>query len=126
MLKAAIMCYADRQLTEALALILLTICMEFKADLQASAAQLVYSEPLSISGELLAPTAEPVIPAHLIVEFHQHMACLRPLPAACHNSLATFVYSDFENYTNVFLCQDTRLRELEPPSLQWLLSGPVT
>jgi hypothetical protein len=51
-LKAAIMCHADQQWTEALPLVLLGICTSFKADLQASVAELVYGEPLRIPGEL--------------------------------------------------------------------------
>jgi hypothetical protein len=56
----------DQQWTEALSLVLLGIRTCFKADLQASVAELVYGEPLSIPGELLTPAADPVEPAHLI------------------------------------------------------------
>jgi transposase InsO family protein len=44
-LKAAMMCHADQQWTEALSLVLLRICTAFKEDLQASVAELVYGEP---------------------------------------------------------------------------------
>jgi cleavage and polyadenylation specificity factor subunit 1 len=118
-LKAVIMCHADQQLTEALPLVLLGIRTAYKENLQASVAELVYGEPLRIPGELLTPTAEPVDPAHLITELRQHMARLRPVPAARHSSLSTFVHSDLERYTHVFLRQDTTCRALEPP-----YSGP--
>jgi cleavage and polyadenylation specificity factor subunit 1 len=98
-LKAAIMCHVDESWTEPLPLVLLGIRTAFKEDLQASVAQLVY-------GELLTPTAEP---AHLITELRRHMARLRPVPAACHASLATFVHSD------ILLHQDAPCRALEPP-----------
>jgi transposase InsO family protein len=52
-LKAAIMCHADQQWTEALPLVLLGIRTAFKEDLQASVAELVYGKPLRIPGELL-------------------------------------------------------------------------
>jgi transposase InsO family protein len=71
-LKAAIMRHADQQWTEALPLVLLGIRTAYKKDLQALVAELVYSEPLRIPGELLTPTAEPVDPAHLITEHRQH------------------------------------------------------
>jgi cleavage and polyadenylation specificity factor subunit 1 len=45
-LKATIMCHADQNWTEALPLVLLGIRASFKEDLQASVAELVYSEPL--------------------------------------------------------------------------------
>jgi hypothetical protein len=105
--------------TEAFPLVLLGIRTSFKEDLQASVAELMYGEPLRILGELLTPTAEPADPAHLITELRRHMACLRPVPAACHASLATFVHSDLGKCTHVFLCQDTPRWALEPP-----YSGP--
>jgi hypothetical protein len=68
------MCHADQQWTEALPLVLLGIRTSFKADLQASVAELVYGEPLRIPGELLTPTVDPVEPAHLIT----HCAVIWP------------------------------------------------
>jgi hypothetical protein len=52
-LNAVIMCHAVQQWTEALPLLLLGVRTAFEADLQASVAELVYSEPLRIPGELL-------------------------------------------------------------------------
>jgi cleavage and polyadenylation specificity factor subunit 1 len=118
-LKAAIMCHADQQWTEALNLVLLGICTAYKEDLQASVAELVYGESLRIPGELLTPTTEPVDPAHLITELRQHVARLRPVPAARHASPSTFVHSDLESCTHIFLRQDTTRRAFEPP-----YSGP--
>jgi cleavage and polyadenylation specificity factor subunit 1 len=113
------MCHADQQWTEAILSVLLGIRMAYKKDLQKSVAELVYGEPLSIPSELLTPTAEPVDPAHLITALRQHMARLRPVPAAGHTSPSTFVHSDLERCTHVFLRQDTTRRALEPP-----YSGP--
>jgi hypothetical protein len=79
------MCHADQQWTEALPLVL-GIRASFKEDLQASVAELVYGEPLRIPGKLLTPSANPVDPAFLITELCQHMAHLRPVPAARHAS----------------------------------------
>ncbi|PNF35431.1 hypothetical protein B7P43_G01750 [Cryptotermes secundus] len=107
------MCHADQHWTEALPLVLLGIRTAFKEDLQASVAELVYGEPLRIPGELLTPTAEPVDPAHLITQLRQYMARLRPIPATRHASPATFVHSDLEKCTHIFL------RALKPP-----YSGP--
>jgi cleavage and polyadenylation specificity factor subunit 1 len=139
-LKAAIMCHADQQWTEALPLVLLGIRTAFKDDLQASVAELVYGDSLRIPRKLLIPTADPVDPAHLTTELRQHMARVRPVPAAWHTSPATFVHSEFKRCTHVFLRQDTKRRALEPPysgpynvlsrrekTLQHLLRGrPVT
>jgi cleavage and polyadenylation specificity factor subunit 1 len=118
-LKAAIMCHADQQWTEALPLVLLGIRTAYKADLQASVAELVYGEPLRIPGELLTPAANPAESAHLITQLRGHMARLRPVPAARHASPATFVHRDLTDCTHVFLRQDAVRRALEPP-----YSGP--
>jgi hypothetical protein len=83
MLKAAIMCDADQQWTEVLPLVLIGIRTSFKADLQASVAEIMYGDLLRISGELLTPTVEP---AHLITQLRRHMARLRPVPEAHHAS----------------------------------------
>jgi hypothetical protein len=106
------MCHVDQHWTDTLPLVLLGIRTFFKEDLQASVAEFVY-------GELLTPTADPVNPALLITEYRQHMARLRPVPAACHASPATFVHSDLGKCMHVFLRQDTARRALEPP-----YSGP--
>jgi len=57
-LKAAIMCREQERWTDALPLVL-GIRTDFKTDLQASVAELVYGETLRIPGEFLAasPTA---------------------------------------------------------------------
>jgi hypothetical protein len=118
-IKVAIMCHVDQHWTEELPLVFLGICTAFKEDLQASVAELVYGEPLRIPGELLTPSTNPVDPALLITELRQHMARLRPVPAARHASPATFVHSTLEECTHVFLHQDTMRCALEPP-----YSGP--
>jgi hypothetical protein len=93
-LKVAIMRHADQQWTEALPLVLLGIHTFFKADLQASVADLVYGEPLRIPGELLTHAADP---AHLITLLHKHMARLIPVLAAHHATPTTFVHKDLHN-----------------------------
>lgn len=96
-------------------MVLLGVRIAFKDDLQASVTELVYGEPLRIPAELLTTTADPVDQAHFITELRQHMDRLRPVLAAHHASPTTFVHSDHENCTNVFLHQDTTRRSLEPP-----------
>jgi hypothetical protein len=106
------MCHADQQWTEVLLVVLHEIHTAFKEYLQASVAELVYGEHLRIPGELLIPSANTAL---LIAELRQHMARLGPVPAARHDSPATFVHSDLEKCTHVFLHQDAMCRALEPP-----------
>jgi hypothetical protein len=79
----------------------------------------VYGKFLRIPSELLTPSTNPVDPVLLITELRQHMARLRPVPAARHTSPAAFMHSNLEKCTHVFLHQDATRRALEPPC-----SGP--
>ena len=118
-MKAAIMCHADDQWTEALPLVLLGLRTTYKEDLQSSAAELVYGEPLRVPGEFLVPAAPTVEAPTFVQQLRRFMDQLRPTPAARHSSQATFVHKDLRDASHVFLRQDTTRRSLEPP-----YSGP--
>jgi hypothetical protein len=113
------MCHVDPQSTEALPLVLLGIRTSYKADLQASVAELVYGEPLRIPGELLTPAAGLEEPEHLITQLRRHIARLRPVPAARHASPTTFVHKDLRDCKHVLRRLDAPRRALERP-----YSGP--
>jgi len=114
-LKAAIMCHAEEKWTDALPLVLLGIRTAYKDDLQSSAAELVYGEPLRVPGELIVPAAPRFEASTFIEQFRRHMYQLRPTPAARHSSPATFIHKDLRDSTHVFLRQDSIRRALEPP-----------
>jgi hypothetical protein len=118
-LKAAIMCHTHEQWTEALPLVLLGLRTAYKEDLQSSAAELVYGEPLRVPGEFLVPAAPTIEPSIFIQQLRRFMDHLRPTPAARHASPTTFIHKDLKASTNVFLQQDTIRCALEPP-----YSGP--
>jgi cleavage and polyadenylation specificity factor subunit 1 len=100
-MKAAIMCYADEQWTEALPLVHLGMRTVYKDDLETSVAELVYSEPHRIPGEILAPTTPTVEPAYFIQQLRRLMSQLRPVPAARHASPATFIHRDLKDATRL-------------------------
>ena len=114
-LKAAIMCHADEQWTAALLLVLLGIRTAYKEDLQSSAAELVYGEPVRVPGELLLPAAPKVEASTFIHQLRRHMDQLQPTPAASHASPATFIHKDHRDSTHVLLRQDATRRALVPP-----------
>ena len=107
-LKAANICHADEQWTEALPLVLLGIRTAYKDDLHLSAAELVY-------GELLAPSAPTIEPSAFIQQLRRSMDQLRSNPTARHSYPATFNNKDLKDSTHVFLRQDTIRRALDPP-----------
>jgi hypothetical protein len=82
-MKAAIMCHADKQFSEALPLVLLGIRSVYKEDLKTSVAEHVSGEPLLVPGELLTPTTPTVEPAHFIQQLRRHMRQLRPVLTRC-------------------------------------------
>jgi cleavage and polyadenylation specificity factor subunit 1 len=93
-LKAAIMCHADQNWTEALSLVLL-----------ASAHNLKWI------------CKHPVHPAYLITQLRQYITRLRPVPATHHANSGTFIHKDLTNCTHVFLRQDSNWSG-PPTSLQ--------
>jgi hypothetical protein len=102
-MKAAIMCHADSQWTEALPLVLLGLRTAYKEDLNSYVSELVYGEPLRIPGELLVQTTKKVEPSTFIQQLRRRMDQLRPTPAARHSTQATFVHRNLQDSTNVFL-----------------------
>jgi len=106
---------AEEKWTEALPLVLLGIRTAYKEDLQSSAAELVYGEPLLVPGELLVPAAPRFEASTFIQQLRRHMDQLRPTPAKRHASPATFIHKDLRDSTHVFLRQDSIRRALEPP-----------
>jgi cleavage and polyadenylation specificity factor subunit 1 len=117
-MKAAIMCYVDKQWTNALPLVLLGICTAYK-DLQCSVSELIYWKPLQVPGELLVPAALKVETSIFIQQLCHHMEQLWPTLAVQHSSPATFLHKDLWKSTHMFLRQDAIHRVLEPP-----YSGP--
>jgi cleavage and polyadenylation specificity factor subunit 1 len=118
-LKAAIMCRQQDRWTDALPIVLLGMRAAFKPDLQTSAAELVYGEPIRIPGEfLLAPTT-PFDSADTIGQLRQKLRDIRPTPASRHASPAVFIHKDLADSSHVFLRIDAVRRPLDPP-----YSGP--
>jgi hypothetical protein len=107
MLKAATVYHVDQQWTEALNLTVFGIRTAFKLDLWASVAELICSELLTLTADLVEPT-------HLITQLRQHMTCLTPFLAAHNTSLATSVHHDIQKCMHIFLHQDTTHRALKP------------
>ena len=121
-LKAAIMCHTNSTWLDALPLALLGIRSAFKSDLQTTAADLVYGEPLRLPGEMFAPipaNKNITDPSEFINRLHRQMDNLRPTPAASHQHKKVFVFKELATCTHVFL-RDDRLRG----ALQAPYTGP--
>lgn len=117
-LKAAIMCHDSSQWTEALPLVLLGMRSAWKDDIQATPAELVYGETLTLPGQFLSPRED--YAAADVTEFanrlRQQMGKLAPRPTAWHTTATPFyVPRDLHSSSHVFLRRDHVRSSLEPP-----------
>lgn len=116
-LKAAIMCHASSQWTEALPLVLLGMRSSWKDDLQSSAAELVYGEPLRLPGQFLSPDANHTTAdvTEYATRLRSQMAKLTPKPTSWHTSSPFYIPRELSTSSHVFLRQDQVRRPLVPP-----------
>jgi hypothetical protein len=112
-LKAAIACHTSTQWTEALPLVLLGIRSAWKEDLQSSAAELVYGEPLRLPGQFFTPSDEPVDVTDFTSRLRNHMSKLAPQPTAWHTNRLFYLPKDLQTSSHVFLRQGPARRPLQ-------------
>lgn len=119
-LKAAITCHASSSWPEVLPWVLLGIRSAWKEDLQASAAELVYGEPLRLPGQFFTTTPEATVDlTSLVGRLRSHMSELAPQPTSWHigSSHPFYVPKDLNTATHVFLRQGPARKSLEAPYL---------
>lgn len=115
-LKAAIRCHQDNQWTRILPTVLLGIRAAWKDDIQATAADLVYGEPLRLPGEFLVDRKRPDDDQSTFTkELRHHLQQLRPADVVRHGTAKTFVFKDLATTKNVFLRRDTVRTCVEMP-----------
>lgn len=116
-LKAALMCHNDSW-ARALPFVLLGMRSAFKEDLKATAAEMLYGEPLRLPGELLVASPDAKIvedQADFVVQLRHKMSQIRPIPASRHSEPASFIFRDLSTASHVFLRDDSVRRALQPP-----------
>ncbi|XP_061717484.1 uncharacterized protein LOC133525211 [Cydia pomonella] len=113
-LKAAIACHTSTHWSEALPLVLLGIRSAWKEDLQASAAELVYGEPLRLPGQFFTPSKEPVDVTDFAGRLRSYMSKLAPQPTAWHSNRLFYLPKDLQTSSHVFLRQGPARRPLQP------------
>lgn len=122
-LKAAIKCHykcATANWTEVLPLVLLGIRSAWKDDVKASAAEMVYGEPLRLPGEFFNPTSPGMVDfTDFAARLRLHIAKLSPEPGNRHGQKAFYIPRNLGKANYVFLRQDGVRRPLDPP-----YSGP--
>ncbi|CAK1602145.1 unnamed protein product [Parnassius mnemosyne] len=118
-LKAAIMCHTSSQWTKALPLVLLGMRNSWREDLQATPAELVYGQTLSLPGQYLSPIDDYTTAdiTEYVTRLRSCMAKLTPKQTSWHTSTTTpfYVPRDLHTSSHVFLRQDHVRSSLEPP-----------
>ena len=104
-LKAAIKCHQNNRWTEALPTVLLGIRAAWREDLQATAAELVYGEPLRLPGECLIKRSseDRDDAANYVKELRQHFRAMRPVNGTHHGDRRIFVFKDLRSSEHVFV-----------------------
>lgn len=113
-MKAALKCH-DTSWTDALPLVLLGIRATVKPDLNASPAEMLYGQTVSLPGDFLEKTDDLAVQHDFIKELRTIMAEIRPVSTSNHSTDRTFVQKDLARCTHVFLRDDTVRRPLKRP-----------
>lgn len=114
-LKTAITCHATENWMEALPLVLLGIRSAYKEDIRASAAELVYGEPLRLPGEFFDPnTAGTTDVTDYTARLRNFANNLKPSPASRHSKPSIFIFKDLLTASHVFLREDALRAPLKP------------
>lgn len=116
-LKAAIKCHQTNRWTDILPTVLLGLRCAYKADIQTTAAELVYGETLRLPGEFLVNQQSNLNlnQSVLVTNLRTHMRCLRPTAAAHHQSRKPFIFRDLATTSHVFVRIDRTKKLLEQP-----------
>ncbi|KAG7294803.1 hypothetical protein JYU34_022827 [Plutella xylostella] len=114
--KAAITCHANNNWVESLPLVLMGIRSAYKEDVQASAAELVYGQPMRLPGEFFDPEADVTVDTtDYLARLRNMVRNLQPSPTARHNSKHnTFIFKDLATSSHVFLRDCTVGGALKP------------
>ena len=112
----AFYCHETDQWTKILSTVMLGIRSAWKNDLQATAAELLYGQPLRLPGEFLNRTQHNCDSSpELVKELKETMQKLRPSTGIRHGKRKTFVFKDIRNTEGVFIRRDGPKKPLQQP-----------
>lgn len=115
-LKATIMAYEDPRWEDNLPIILLGLRSTFKADIEATSAELVYGTTLRIPGEFIATDDNKLPPDEFVKQFTIAMREIQPAAVKHHNTtFKPFVSPKLIDASHVFIRDDTVRPSLKQP-----------
>ena len=115
-LKAAIKCHQTDNWVDILPTVMLGLRAAWKEDLKATAAELVYGEPMRLPGQFLAETTNPkYTPDTLVSDLSKHFQKLRPTSPAKRGNKNTFIFQELKNAEYVFIRRGPQTDILQSP-----------
>ena len=106
-LKAAIMCYSDREWSGSLSSVLIGLRTNV-LDVGASPAEFVFGTTLRIPGEFVLPEDFAPNPHIFLEEFREHMRKVKPVPVTQKYTRKAFVFKELSSCSHVFLRDHAR------------------
>ncbi|XP_018331649.1 uncharacterized protein LOC108741348 [Agrilus planipennis] len=95
---------------------MLGIRSAWKDDLQSTAAEMVYGEPLRLPGEFLAKTTpETSTTSQFVQQLRQHVRQLQPVHGTRHGERTPFIFKDLATTSQVFVRHDGPKGPLQQP-----------
>ncbi|XP_017461052.1 PREDICTED: uncharacterized protein LOC108354372 [Rhagoletis zephyria] len=114
-LKAALMCHASASWVDSLPVVMLGLRTSYKADIHASAAEMLYGTTLHLPGDYFLDQGKTVEPLQFINDFRDFMRKIRSEPAAHHNKTRAFHHQSLRTCTHVFVRVDEVKQPLQQP-----------
>ncbi|XP_071454111.1 uncharacterized protein [Hetaerina americana] len=108
-LKAAIRCHGGNQWTDVLPVVLMGLRSTFKEDIQATPAEVIYSQTLRLPGEFFSPSTSTIAAtADYVTTLRQGLRRLQPQPVSRHGARNIFMFKDLETVSHTGRSFQTR------------------
>ncbi|XP_036148420.1 uncharacterized protein LOC118647486 [Monomorium pharaonis] len=109
------MCHNGQLWTKLLPVILLGLKTSIKEDINASAAEMLYGENLSLPGEFFLDLDVRTDPTCFVQHLQDYLQKIHPKRTAHHGKKGIFLFRDLATCTHVFVRVDSSRRPLQPP-----------
>lgn len=112
--KAALKCH-DSSWTDALPLVLLGLRSTYKPDLNASPAEMLFGQTVSLPGDFFEKTNDSTLQNDFVKELRNIMEEIRPICTSNHATDKTFIQKELARCSHVFVRDDTVRKPLKKP-----------
>ncbi|GFY67821.1 uncharacterized protein TNIN_341451 [Trichonephila inaurata madagascariensis] len=108
------MCHENECWTRSLPIILLGLRTIWRADFEATPAELLYGESIRLPCDFFEDTLfQPQ--SEFVQTLKATIKDFKPVPFSYHSKQKLFIFKDFKDCSHVFVCTDSVRRSLQPP-----------